>query len=158
MDGQGDAIRTFDEFEDYTIEAMTIDYENDHLYFRVDGGQPYALSRCNSDFSNLRRAILDFRPNNFVYGHPLPPFAVHNGLIYIIIEDRGLLTFYTGGSTGIRCFNSLLSTPVYSTEVIHHGRQPGECLMYLLQHVLHRCLHVVDSVYNALCRISLVSS
>lgn len=129
MDGQGDVIRTLNEFEDYTISAMTIDYNNNQLYFKVDNDDdPYALSRSNSDFTDLRRAVLDFRKNNFVHGHPLPPFAVYNGLLYLIIQNRGLLIFFAGG--GIQCNNRQMSTPVYSTKIIHYERQPGKYGFY----------------------------
>ena len=132
MDGQGDVIKSLDNYEEYTISAMTIDYENNHLYFKVDDDdQPYLLSRINSDFTELLEAVLDFRPNNFFYGHPLPPFAVHNGFLYLAIEGRGLLVFFTAGSTGVKCINQqvaapVYSAPVYSTKIIHHERQPGE--------------------------------
>ena len=127
MDGQGGVIKSLDEYEDYTISAMTIDYENNHLYFKVDDDdQPYLLSRVNSDFTELLRAVLDFRPSNFFYGRPLLPFAVHNGFLYLVIEDWGLLILYTAGSTGVKCINWLVTAPVYSTKIIHHERQPGE--------------------------------
>lgn len=134
MDGQGGAIKTFDYFEDYTIKAMTIDYENNYLYFKInDGNEPSLLSRTNHDFTNLRRSIIDFNSNAYYFGPPLSPFAVHSGFLYMIIKDRGLRTFFIKDSRVYsKCINTQVNTPVYSTKVIHYGRQPGE---FILQHI-----------------------
>ena len=149
MDGQGDVIKTL---ENYQISAMTIDYHNNQLYFKVDSedDEPYALYTINSDFTGIIRTVIDLRASNFIYGHPLPPFAVHDDFVYLISRGhgpQGLVIYYTGG--GIKCLNSQINTPVHSTKIMHYGRQPGK-------HA-NTCLHnVITTMYNVLCRISLV--
>ena len=141
MDGQGDVIKTYSESEDYQISAMTIDYDNNQLYFKVDSedDNPYALSRINYDFTGLLRTVLDLRETNFLYGHPLPPFAVHDESLYLISRrqdsgPRGLLFFSTGGN--LLCLNTQINTPVYSTKIMHYGRQPGKYANTYLHNVI----------------------
>lgn len=143
MDGQGEVIKIFDEFEDDIISAMTIDYENNQLYLRVDRGnrlddrennrpEPYAISRTDYDFTNLRGVIYDLRPDNYyLYGYPLPAFAVHDQSLYLTINNLGLVIVSLSDNTVIGwCHNQLVRTPVYSTKVIHYGRQPGKHYFY----------------------------
>ena len=134
MDGQGDVIRTF---KDHHISAMTIDYDNNLLYFRVDNedDEPYAISRINSDFTNIRRTFIDFRTDRFRSNRPLPPFSVHDGNLFVIWENRGLLYYHIEESSSLQCINRQISTPVYSTKIIHYGRQPGT--------YANTCLHII---------------
>ena len=148
MDGQGDVIKPYSEYENYQISAMTIDYDDNWLYFKVDSedDEPYALSRINSDL-NSRRTILGVHTSEFDFRHSLPPFAVHDGSLYLIFHSlgpRGLFIFTTRGGT--LCFNYQINTPVYSTKIVHYGRQPGK----------HANTCLITTMYNVLCRISLV--
>jgi len=133
MDGQGEVIKIFNEFEDYAISAMTIDYENNQLYLRVDRAdrfennrpEPYAISRVSYDFTNLRSIFYDLRPANFFYGYPLPAFAVHDQSLYLTVDQLGVVIVSLLESTSVGCHNRV-RTPIYSTKVIHYTRQPGK--------------------------------